>query len=207
MNDRPRIQHPGFTLIELMVALTIAALTVTAGYRALSILVDRRDTADAATESTMRAWAIRDAITGWLAGARLDQAGVVAAFRGLDGERDHIPDDDLTFLTTAPTPLGDGDALVHLFVARDAVGKARGLTADFSQWRGTRHATVLLDSAVTSLDIAYRSGVFVAAAWSASWISTSVLPSGVRVTLRGAPRDAIAPLLREPIVVAIEGGR
>jgi prepilin-type N-terminal cleavage/methylation domain-containing protein len=207
MNTRRRARK-GLTLIELVIALTIAAIAISVGYATLGILVDGRDAAESATRETTRAWAVRSTLTDWLAGARLDaQGGAASAFRGLDGARSGLPDDELTFLTAASTPVGDGETLVRLFIARDRTGRNLGLTADLTEWRGTHHESVTLDSAVAGLDISFRSSVFTAPQWITSWVSATVLPSGVQVTLLSAPKDSLRALLRTPLIVALEGGR
>lgn len=199
----------GMTLIELIVALTIGAIAITAGYAAFATLVDHRAAVDDATRSTMRAYAVRHTLTDWLGSARLDAtAPQLAAFRGLSGDRARRPDDELRFLTTARTPLGDGDALVRLYIARDSTGRTLGLAAELTEWMGTRGRIIVLDSTVAGLRIEYQSSMLVSATrWSPSWVSTSLLPAGVRLTMKPAPGDSLPPLLREPVVVVLEGGR
>ena len=198
----------GFTLLELVIALSISAIAITAGYGAFAFLVDQRGITERATRETMRSWSTRETLTEWLAGARLDPQGALASeFKGLHGTRENLADDELTFLTTAPTALGAGESIVHLYVARDAGGASRGLAADLELWHGARRTTVLLDSTVASLELSYRSSVFTAPVWSSSWLSNTVLPSGVRLTMLAAKGDSLPPLLRIPIVVALEGGR
>ena len=134
-------------------------------------------------------------------------ASASTSLAGLHGTRSNLANDELTFLTTAPTALGDGESIVHLYIARDAAGASRGLAADLELWRSARRTTVLLDSTVASLELSYRSSVFTAPVWSSSWLSNTVLPSGVRLTMLAAKGDSLSPLLRIPIVVALEGGR
>jgi prepilin-type N-terminal cleavage/methylation domain-containing protein len=198
----------GFTLLELVIALSISAIAITAGYGAFAFLVDQRGITERATRETMRSWGTRETLTDWLAGARLDPQGALATeFKGLHGTRGNRSDDELTFLTTAPTALGDGESIVHLYIARDAAGASRGLAADLELLHGTRRKTVLLDSTVASIELSYRSSVFSAPVWTSSWVSNTVLPSGVRLTMLAAKGDSLSPLLRAPLVVALEGGR
>ena len=197
----------GFTLLELAVALAVGGIAISAGYATLATLVDRRAQVEDVTRDTRRAFALRSSLTDWLAGAKLETRGVSAAFRGVNGAHGDLPDDQLTFLTSARTPLGDGETIVRLYVARTATGANAGLAADFSEWQGARRATIVLDSAVAALGVRYGSGVFASRGWLTSWVSTTVLPGGVQVTLGAAPHDSLAALLRVPIVVAIEGGR
>ncbi len=108
----------GMTLLELVVGLTVTGLVLSAGFGAVAMLGDRRQQAEAVMNAVTRAANERAQIESWIAGARLvaDEGG--PDFRGLDGVRDGTPDDELTFLTTAPTPLGTGETLVRLYVAR-----------------------------------------------------------------------------------------
>ena len=200
-------RRSGFTLLELTVALAVGGAAIAAGYATLATLVDHRRAAEQATMATQHAFALRATLSDWLGSARVDVQGSTPTFRGLDGRHEALADDEITFLTSASTPLGDGDAIVRIFVARDANGQPRGLAAEFSEWHGARHSTVMLDSTIAGLDISYRSGVFTAPKWLDSWVSGTVLPGGVRISLLAAPHDSLAPLLREPIVVAIAGGR
>lgn len=198
----------GFTLLELVIALSISAIAVSAGYGTFAFLVDQRGVTERATRETLRSWGTRETLTEWLAGARLDPQGALATeFKGLRGTHNNLADDELTFLTTAATVLGDGESIVHLYIARDAGGASRGLAADLELWHGARRTTVLLDSTVAGLELAYRSSVFTAPAWSSSWASNTVLPSGVRLTMLAARGDSLRPLMRVPLVVALEGGR
>lgn len=202
-----RTSRRGFTLIELMVAIAIAGVAITAGYGALTTVIDQRSRIEAATAATSRAWALRETLADWIAGSSLAPSGPGASFRGVSGMHERVPDAEVTFFTSARTPLGDGGTVVRLFVARDAAGIAHGLAADLSENAGPRHATIVLDSTIAGLEVRYRSSVFSAAQWLDSWISRTVLPSGVELTLHAAGRDSIAPLLRVPMTVALEGGR
>jgi len=197
----------GITLIELVVAITITGMVVAAGYGALASVMQQRDRVEAASAETMRAVAVRHAISSWLGDARLTIEETGATFRGLDGETDGLPDDDLLWLTAAPTPLGAGEAVVRLYVDRDERSPERGLTARFAEWRGTRTATLELDARVTGLEVRYRSPLGGSGAWLPSWISSTVLPWGAEVTLSAGPADTVPPVLLLPIVVPIAGGR
>ena len=127
-------------------------------------------------------------------------------FRGLDGVRQDAPDDQLTFLTTSPTPLGTGNVIVRLYVDRDDATPERGLTAAFAEWRGTATTRIELDPRVQGLDIRYLSSFQFRSGWLPSWISSTLLPSGVELLLVAAPGDTLPPLLRLPMVVPLRRG-
>jgi prepilin-type N-terminal cleavage/methylation domain-containing protein len=208
MTRRHRLRaRSGLTLLELVVALSITGLAMTAGYATLATLMDRRASVDEATRSTAAAYQVRAGLSRWLSAARLDPTLAAPGFCGTAGLHGDQPDDELLFLTTATTPLGDGDAMVRLYIARDATGRARGLAADVNEHHGLRRQTVVLDSSVAALRIRYRAGAFSSVLWQPTWLSATVLPAGVELQLFAAPGDSLPPLLRVPVVVALEGGR
>jgi len=197
----------GMTLLELIVGLTVTGLALTAGFGALGMVGDRRARLEASMNAVARAATLRADIAAWLGDARLvaDEGG--PNFRGLDGARGRMPDDDLTFLTTAPTPLGTGETIVRLYVDRDSTTRERGLTAAFAEWRGLGLARLELDTSVAGLDVRYLSGVLGRRAWLPSWISSTLLPAGVELRLIAAPTDSLEPLLRMPILVPFRNGQ
>ena len=207
---RPRRARIGMTLIELVVALTITGLAVGSGYSAYATLADRRIVADRQADDIARTSAIRSTLASWIAGSRLTIEQDDIVFRDVDGTRRSlgvaVPDDDLTFFTSARTPVGNHGTVVHLFVDHDSSGD-RGLIAELSEWSGGRHTRIQIDSAVASLDVSILSSVLGAESWLPSWVSATILPAGVRITLRARAGDSLPPLLRLPITVSLENGR
>jgi len=201
------MSRSGLTLIELVVALAITGLAMAAGYGAFGSLVDRRRHVEEASAAVAAATAERGMLISWLAGSHLTVEEGGPSFRGLDGVSGDSADDELTVLTTAPTPIGTGETMVRLYVDRDARTPERGLTAAFAEWRGTATERLEIDARVTGLEIRYRSSLISCAAWLPSWISTTVLPAGVELTLTGDGLDTLPALLRLPLVVPLAGGR
>ena len=197
----------GMTLIELMVGLTITGTVLAAGYGALASLVDHRAAADARTDALARSAAERRTLLDWLEGARLtvDQDG--PQFRGLDGTAGAEPDDELTFLTTAATPLGAAESVVRLYVDRDTLTPERGLTAELWTWRSLLRSRVELEPRVTGLELRYATRMLGRSEWLPSWISSTVLPAGVEITLDAAQGDTLPALLQLPIVAPIGSGQ
>ncbi len=194
------------TLLELVVGLTVTGLVLTAGFGALGVLGDRRQAVEATATAEARAAAERQALVDWLGGARLvaDEGG--PEFRGLDGVRDRMPDDQITLLTTALTPLGQGDMIVRLYVDRDSATPERGFTAAFAEWRGTAVSRVELDPRVAGFDVRYRSARLERQDWFPSWVSSTLLPAGVEIRLLPASGDSLPALLRLPILVPLRSG-
>jgi prepilin-type N-terminal cleavage/methylation domain-containing protein len=207
----------GLTLIELVVAVTIAGIVLAAGYAALGQIADSRQRARAATDVVSRSAAIRRTIRAWVAGARLTIEEDAVVFRGLDGVHDggddprtrsrfDLPDDEVTFLTTATTPLGANGTVVRIFVDRDEKTPERGLVARLTELGSVRAATVELEPHVSSLDVRYLSSVLGAPQWLPSWISSSVMPGGVELRIGALSADSLPPLLSLPLTVAFGGG-
>ena len=180
------------TLLELVVALAIIGLAVSAGFGALAMLGDRQHAADAAEGRDARAAAVRHELVTWLADARLVPDDGGPEFRGLDGVRDDAD---------APN-----DAVSLLFVDRDSATPEHGLTASFAPWRGTAVRRVELDPHVAGLNIRYLSASLGRLSWFPSWVTSTLLPSGLEVRLIPAPGDSLPALLRLPILVPLRSG-
>jgi hypothetical protein len=190
------------TLLELIVGLSITGMSVTVGYGAVATLITNGDRAGQELDATLHAAAQRRALTQWLSGARLMIDESSPTFRGLDGVDQHRPSDDLSFLTTSPTPLGLGNTVVRLYVDRDTLTPERGLVAEFSRWPGVLQQRMEIDPRVDGLDCRYFTRMLNEAEWLPSWISNTILPGAVEVQLLPAPNDSLPQLLSLPLVVA-----
>jgi prepilin-type N-terminal cleavage/methylation domain-containing protein len=209
----------GMTLLEVVVALTITGLAVTAGYAALASVMDQRDRADHALDGALRVANERRTLRTWLAGARLSIEAGSPDFNGLDGTYDGRTlratlsngrtvgpqaDDALRFLTSAATPLAPDGTMIRLYVDRDTLTPVRGLAAELRDWRTNRGQVVELDSTVSGLDLRYYSIPLGDRGWLPSWVSRTLLPSGIELTLTG---DSLPPLLALPMLVAVGATR
>lgn len=192
----------GLTLIELLVALSITGLVMSAGYAALSTMVDHRTRVMAATDAVATGAEKRRMVVDWLRGARLNIEGD-ANFEGLPGETEDRPDDALTFVTNMPTPISSDETVVRLYIDRDEKTPENGLTAALSDRRGGATHRIEIDPRITGLQIRYLSGIFGKRAWLESWVSTTVLPSAVRLVASSETPDSVPSLLRPAIVVPL----
>lgn len=197
----------GMTLIELVVGLVVTAITTMAGFGTIGLLIDRRTAAADAVRETVRASAVRRTITSWLEGIRLVPGEEGRSFQLVDRATHGSPDDELTFVTTAPTPVGGENAIVRLYVERDPRAPQRGLVAEMQDWSGAHVLRVPLDSAVTSLDIRCRTGILGRMEWMSGWMSSALLPRGVELRMGGASASALDPLLSVPLTVVFPGGQ
>ncbi|MFW5947893.1 MAG: prepilin-type N-terminal cleavage/methylation domain-containing protein [Gemmatimonadota bacterium] len=193
--------RPGMTLLELLIGLVVVGAALAAGYGALASVADHRERAVRTMERAAREALVRRTLVEWLRGARLTVDNGGPPFAGMDAVLDGVPDDELAFLTSAPTLAGVGDGVVRLFIDRDEETPERGLVAELSEWRGTRRERVELVPGAVSLDARYLFGVR-GRRWIPGWITSSVLPLGVELRLAAAPGDTLPRLLAQPIVVA-----
>ena len=199
-------ERNGFTLIELLVAITITGMALASGYGALAWMSETRRHTEEVTTAVWHQAAVRRTMSTWLAGATLAVTPDVAEFRGIDGERRGVDDDAVTFRTNAATPLGTAETDVTLQIDRDDATPERGLVALLAEPHGARRMTVELEPRAVALDARYLSGVTGAARWTTSWISSSVLPRGIEVTIRAERGDSLPPLMAMPITVPFASG-
>lgn len=196
----------GLTILELAVGLTVTALAAAIGGASLATLADHRSRERHAAAALARDAAVRRTIVSWLEGAYVaDEPG--PAFELVDHTHRGRPDDELRLLTSARTPLGDGGVAVRLHVDRDEATPERGLVAELTDWQRGRVRRVELDSSVVSLDARCFTRLLGRPEWMRSWVSAVVLPAGIDLRLAAATTEGLAPLLRLPITVAVEGGR
>jgi prepilin-type N-terminal cleavage/methylation domain-containing protein len=191
----------GFTLIELIVSLTITGAVLSAGFAAFGAVLDRRDAAASGLDELNRAAGVRDLLRAWIEAARVPHQGE-PAFAGLDAMDGRLPDDGLTFLTAAATDLDGVATVVRLAVDRDRRTPHRGLVAYLTSWPTGERRTVEIDSRVRALELRYFSVPLGDRGWLPSWVSSTIIPSGVEIRLAG---DSLPPLLRLPLMVAIGG--
>jgi type II secretory pathway component PulJ len=204
-------RRAGLTVLELMLGLTVVALVASIGTATLSLFGDERSRRREPSDAMARQLAMRRTIVNWLEGAHasVGPAGGATggAFQLVDSKRHERDADVLTFTTAAWTPLSTGDATVRLYVDEDRSTPEVGLTAELTSWPGGPATRVELDSSVTSLDVVCLTNLLGGRRWVPSWMSTSVVPRGIKIRLRGARNGALPPVLQMPIVVAVEGGR
>lgn len=210
------------TLLEVIVALTVAGAALAAGAAVLGFLSDQqmRTGAQAMTSAS----AVRAAMREWTSEARLYTEGD-AEFRGaphgmrgfaLSAPTMSRGNDELTFVTIAPTPVAPSGTQVHIFLlsAPDSSG-AHGLVADLVPFRHTGTPMRLsLAPDATAFRARYLGSAFGNAAWQQSWVSTSVLPAAVELRvmfdsggLAEPTHLAARALLALPMTISVAGRR
>jgi len=197
----------GFTLMEVLIGLTVAALALTAGFATLGFLSDSDEPVDLASALALRGATTRNLLTEWLAEARYQASRRGETFQGLDGEVFGTPTDELIFPTTASTPLGLGTTVVHLYLDDDRDTPERGLVAALTELATDEPRVVELVPEAGSLEIRYLLPVEgTTGEWVDGWISNR-LPGAIELILGPARGDTLPPLLRYPLLVPLEAVR
>jgi prepilin-type N-terminal cleavage/methylation domain-containing protein len=198
-------RNAGMTLVELLVAMTIVGLVLAFGFGALATALDQRERAEQRVSQSLRAAAQRRTLVAWIEGAWLSAAGGTA-FYGTDAEHRGVPDDRLSFVTAAATPLGAAYTHVHLFVDREASTPEAGLVAELLEPGRPMVRRVEIEARVTGLDARYLAAGPADPRWLAAWASSVALPLGLELSLRSAAGDTLPGLLRLPVRIALGGG-
>lgn len=197
----------GFTLIEVLIGLTVAALALMAGFATLGFILDSDQPVDEAATVALRGATTRNLLTEWLGEARFSAGRMGETFQGLEGEVFGAQTDELIFPTTASTPLGVGITTVRLYIDLDPGTPERGLVAALTEQITHEPRLVELVSEAGSLEIRYLLPIEgTTGEWVDGWISNR-LPRAILLTLGPSRNDTLPPLLRYPILVPLEATR
>ena len=208
------MSRAGFTLIEVTVALTVAALLAVAAHRGLNTLAELQGRAAERRGEALQAAAIRRQLAEWLRSAYLGEEPGRWRFEGVDRRSaGGTPDDALLFSTLQPDPFRDDAALVEIGLARGS-GHRPGLIAALryddaapsaiaSHGSSVQGDRFLLVPRATGLDIRYLARVEQDRWWVPSWASRVRLPDAVELRILG---DEVPPLLQLPILVPLVSG-
>lgn len=197
----------GFTLLEVLVGLTVAALALTAGFATLGFLSDSDEPVDVASALALRGATTRNLLTEWLGEARYQVGRRGETFQGLDGEVYGTAADELIFPTTANTPLGVGTSVVHLYIDGDPDTPEHGLVAALRARPTDEPRVVVLVPEAAALELRYLVPVEgTTGEWVDGWISNR-LPGAIKMTLTSGGTDTLPPLLQYPLLVALEATR
>ena len=198
----------GFTLMEVLVGLTVAALALSAGFATLAFLADREEPVDVVSAVALRGATTRSLLVGWLSQARLQAYRRGPVFQGYDAEERGAPSDELNFPTVASTPLGVGTSIVRLFIDRDEQTPQRGLVAELTERASDEPRVVELVPEAGTLEINYLMAIEGSTGeWVPTWVDSRTLPKAIRLTLAATAPDTLPSLLRYPILVALETTR
>jgi len=193
-------RQAGFTLIEVVVGLTIIGMTLATGYGTLAFMMDRHEAVTSVLDDHVRASQVREMLTAWVGAATLSTRAGSTAFAGLDAtDYGNTPDDQLTLNTI--DPVDRVPITVTLAINKNEAAPPIGLIARIELPRDGHTYIIVLDSAATGLDLAFYSPFLGGGRMLPSWVSNTLLPSAVTLTISG---DSVSPLLRLPLLVTMQ---
>jgi prepilin-type N-terminal cleavage/methylation domain-containing protein len=204
-----RRSRQGFTLIEVLVGVTVAGLALTAGFATLAFLSDSDQPVDRAAALALTGATTRSLLYNWLSEARLSGRGRNGQnFQGFDSEDQGTPSDELIFPTTASTPLGVSTSVVRLFVDNDPDTPEQGLVAELTERITDEPRTVELIRSVGALDVRYLMEIDgTTGEWVESWLTGRSLPQAIELTFQPSATDSLPLLLRLRLLVPVEAAR
>jgi general secretion pathway protein J len=190
----------GFTLVEVMLALTISSLILTAAYGTFRISMDVSKRAGARREALENCRSALGVICRDLAGAFLSSTEEWSLFAGEDATLGDLSIDTLAFTAVVNSPERTGErtsdyAEVEYYVDVDPETPEEWLVRryDCRPDEDLREGgiTSLAGYQVVSLDVWYFSG----GDWGVEWNSRKELPTAVRVDLSAVidPKKSFVP--------------
>lgn len=206
-------QRGGFALLDTVVGLFIAAMTVMIAHGVSETLIDATHRSEAQRTKTEEAVAIRRQIVSWLRSAVMHGDSADWTFFGVPrggGTLDAI----LSVTTDAPGPFTAGEMRLTLAVDNDSTTPERGLVLYAGNPPEARIDTLATTSSDTmrvlrqllpqasALAIRYLHSVAGEHYWTTRWVSTAELPEAIELQLIG---DSIPPLLTAGIFVVPRG--
>jgi prepilin-type N-terminal cleavage/methylation domain-containing protein len=196
----------GFTLVELIVALVVAAIALTAGMLALGTVHDRSVHAEELSLGVASGATQRAMLVDWLASAAI-RAVTGEQFEGMQADQGGRIVDQLMFPTTARTPLHVASTVIGLYIDLDPDTPERGLVAEMTgmNFREEVRRMELVPEA-GGMEIRYLGLTQGVPVWEETWEARNRLPRLVEITLHPAPGEVLPPLLQLPIRAALAGG-
>lgn len=202
----PPMRRSGFTLLEVLVAVTVGGFALSIVTGAVGTLLELRERHSRLAERAARVLALRQQLSDWIAAAVLAQ-GDSDTFLGTTRNGQDGAADELALLTASPTPAGSSVSRMRLRVVAYAELPVAGLVAEFETPGELRTERVSLDSAARTLRLQYLAGQDSIGRWTPGWISSSVLPKAVLLTITTSEVGLAGDILRRPLLVPIRGAR
>ena len=201
-----RAARAGFTLIELIVGLTVASLALSAGFAALTFVRERGDHAEEAARVGVAGATQRALLMDWLENAR-GRTPAGEQFEGIDQEKEDKQRDMLLLPTTAATPLEGPFTLVGLYIDDDPETPERGLVAELTgPILGQTERRMELVPQADVMRIRYLISSASQTEWLDGWNGRDELPRAIEISLEPAQGDTLPRLLRLPIRVVLGAG-
>lgn len=198
--------RPGFTLLEVLIGLTVASMAMLIGMTALGTVQDRGGDAQEYAAAVSSGATQRAMLVEWLTSARF-RAVTGEQFEGMQADEGGRIVDQLMFPTSARTPMGVASAVVGLYIDTDPDTPERGLVAELTGTTfGEEPRRMMLVPEAGAMEIRYFNLVQGVPVWEEIWEARNRLPRMVEITLHPAPGETLPPLLQYPIRAAMGGG-
>jgi prepilin-type N-terminal cleavage/methylation domain-containing protein len=196
----------GFTLVEVVIGLTVASIALTIGAVALGAVHDRSEHADEVTRAAVSGATQRALLVEWLSGAHM-HAATGERFEGMQTDQAGHIVEQLMFPTTARTPLGMTSSVVALYIDDDPATPERGLVAELTGMpAGMEVRRMELVPEAGGMHVRYLSNAGGISIWTDMWSGQNRLPRLVEITVVAAPGETLPLLLQYPLRVALGGG-
>jgi prepilin-type N-terminal cleavage/methylation domain-containing protein len=195
----------GFTLLELLIGLTVASLALLAGMSTIGFVSDRSVHAEEATRVAIGGATQRAMLVEWLNSAQ-PRSPTGEQFEGMEEDLGGLPTDLLLFPTTARTPMGGSVSVIGLYIDTDPETPETGLVAEMTGMiAGLDVQRMELVPQAGRLRIRYL-GTAGDEEWLETWQSQR-MPRGLEMIIDPWEGDTLPTLLRYPIRVALRSGR
>jgi prepilin-type N-terminal cleavage/methylation domain-containing protein len=178
-NDRA---GAGFTLIEVLVAVTLTGLVVLIAHAVLAEVSDAAARGQAVVQELDRAGNRRAWLLRTFANVTVGSAPV-RGFEGRDGEQDGREADRVSFYSRFRVDAGDGARQVRLWLAHGALLAEVRLPADLPD---TAPDTLVLAAGLRGFGADFLMEYGAQAPWVREWVSPVSAPIAVRLRLMNA---------------------
>lgn len=199
----------GVTLIEMLVALTVAGVIAVAVHATVSMASDALARVDDGGARSLSAATARRSLQRWLrAAARFEGGG---PFIGRDAARGAVPNDEVVFAVVDGGPLHPGPHRIRMWIDADPSTARRGLLAALEPIRGGAAVPtepVEVARAAVGLSVRYRTTDAGTVRWLRDWRSADALPEAVELRVIGPPATgertrSLPRLLSLPLIVPL----
>lgn len=186
-----RSDNRGFTLLELLIAMTMMTIIAASLYTSMSIGFKARESAERVVEKGRAAEIAVEVIKGMLMSAVVPNGVLAGSFSGEDDENDGgYPADTLTFYTADYNPKEDETAcdiekvVLKMSVRKDTKERviARKVTTNLLSPTTIDPDEEILCGNVRSMNLQYYNG----SDWVDDWVSSendNALPKAVKITI------------------------
>jgi general secretion pathway protein J len=186
-----RLDNRGFTLLELLIAMTMMAIIAASLYTSMSIGFKARESAERVVEKGRAVEIAVEVIKGMLMSAMVPNGVLAGSFTGEDGENDGgYPSDTLTFYTADYNPKKDETAcdiekvVLMMSVREDTTERVivRKVTTNLLSPTTIDPDEEILCANVRSMSLQYYNG----SDWVDEWASSendNSLPKAVKITI------------------------